>query len=880
MTNESGFLSQTLQSITTIKKREQEKRKKVFEAGKTRLLQAVDASNDQRLRLDSLLSGFEDLSAGKKGVRILDDGQDKYIQNIRRYLEMSKCDPSVSVKILSQFEEKIREKLDQESRRFDYANLYYRLLGEWTSADSQPIAVSENKEDEELDGSFEHVQKYNLQNLKDKFSDVVFTPLETEEVEINRYLSSLFDDDDAKDILTRTREEVADYSARFKQLANPFDEQVLKDCIQALLTNDLLSDDAKATMTDFSENKVVLGEIADVLNLRFSDLDNWSWEADEGMYYEPRRQTNGKYRIMMDQDILQAIFLHYIAASWSAYLKPKFNSIARSTKFWRSTCNPSALAKSRRYYFTGEQNPPYSNVASTQMERFQDTFLLSALPSSLKHAADPYDDKSEDVTEKSGLAIRQLLLQQLATDVIIGRALHGEVAVVQSDLQWYATGLPHTTIHAIMRFWGISDSWLAFFTKFMEAPLRMDPTPGQNVRIRKRGIPITDCFEKLFGESVLWCMDLAVNRLTGMNLIRFHDDLWLCGKPATCAHAWDTIKECVRVLGLDINHSKTGSVYISDSEKDPSIATKFPPGPVCMGMLQLSPSGDWTLDQNQVSAHVRQLRKQLGESKSIIAWAQIWNACMGRFFKTAFGKPTTCFGQPHVDAILNTFAAMQSELFADHNASVTEYLREQIRRRFDVPAVPDAFFFLSEDLGGLGLQNPFVPFFLLRGQLVSNPLDCLASFRVEEKKAYRKAKQNFEALTDKHRQSRYERIFASNGRDASPSEPFFSFEEYTAHREVYSSELGSTYHDLMREPSEMNVHLSADVAPLFEELSRSHGVAWGGMTREVQWIMHLYAGELEGNFGALSIVNRNMLPSGVMKMLKGRRVVWQQIIWE
>jgi hypothetical protein len=365
-----------------------------------------------------------------------------------------------------------------------------------------------------------------------------------------------------------------------------------------------------------------------------------------------------------------------------------------------------------------------------------------------------------------------------------------------------------------------------------------------------------------------------------MNLIRFHDDLWLCGKPSTCAHAWDTIKDCVRVLGLDIKHSKTGSVYISDGEKDPSIATTFPPGPVCMGMLQLSPSGAWTLDQKQVSAHVRQLRKQLGESKSIIAWTQIWNACMGQFFKNAFGKPTTCFGQPHVDAVLSTFAAMQSALFAEHNASVTAYLREQIRCRFDVSSVPDAFFFLSEDLGGLGLQNPFVPFFLLRGQLVSNPLDCIAAFRAKEKKAYKKAKQAFDALTDKHRLTRYDRIFASTSNNTSPSEPFFSFEEYTAHREVYSAELGSTYYDLMREPSEVDVHLSGDVKPLFEELSRSHGVFWGGMNREVQWIMGLYAGELKARFGALSIVNRNMLPSGVMKMVKGRRVVWQQIIWE
>lgn len=879
MTNESSFLSQTLQSITSIKKREQDKRKNLFEAGKAKLLQTVDASDDQRLRLQLLLAGFRDLSAGKKGVPLIDDGQDRAMLNIRRYLELSKSDPSVSMRILGQFEAQVREKLDQESDRFDFANLYYQLLGEWTSADSPSIAASERK-DEDLDGSFEHIQKYNLQNLKDKFSDVVFTPLETDEVEIDMYLDSLFDDENAQSILASLREEVRTLAVWFKERPNPFNQAVLKECIQALLTNDLLSEDAKATMTDFSENSVVLGEIADVLNLRYADLDNWSWDADEGMYYEPRRQPNGKYRIMMDQDILQAIFLHYIAATWSGHLKPKFKQLVKNSKFWRSVHKPSSLANSRRGYFTGESAPPSCSVASDQFDVFHDTFLLSALPGSLKHTADPYDDSSKDENKKSGLEIRQLQLQQMATEVIIGHSLHGEVAIVQSDLQWYATGLPHSTIRAIMRFWGIPYDWLAFFTKFMEAPLRMDPTPGQNVRIRKRGIPITDAFEKLFGESVLWCMDVAVNRLSGMNLIRSHDDLWLCGKPSVCAHAWETIEDCVRVLGLDINRNKTGSMYISDSEKDPDIAAKFPDGPVCMGMLQLSETGKWTLDQKQVSAHVRQLSKQLGESKSIIAWAQIWNACMGRFFQNVFGKPTNCFGQAHVDSILKTFAAMQGELFEAHNGSVTDYLREQIRHRFGVADVPDSFFFLSEDLGGLGLQNPFVHFFLLKDQLIKDPLDRIEEFLEAEKKQYNELKESFEALTERERRRRYELHFNRSGDDKLSGEPFFSFEEYTSHREAYSNSLMWAYRDLIKEPNEMNVYLARDFKPLFEELRHSHNLNWEGMSHEVRWIMHLYAEELEKKFGSLSIINRNMLPSGVMKMLKKRKVVWQQIIWD
>ena len=105
----------------------------------------------------------------------------------------------------------------------------------------------------------------------------------------------------------------------------------------ALLFRPGRNDDAKQTLNEFTSNDVVLDEIADVLNLRFADLDNWSWQAEEGMYYEPRRQLNGKYRIMMDMDILQAMFLHYIAVSWCGHLKEVFGRLPKDRKFWRGS---------------------------------------------------------------------------------------------------------------------------------------------------------------------------------------------------------------------------------------------------------------------------------------------------------------------------------------------------------------------------------------------------------------------------------------------------------------------------------------------------------------------------------------------------------------
>lgn len=699
-------------------------------------------------------------------------------------------------------------------------------------------------------------------------------------MEIDAYMNSLFEDSHAENLLENIRKSVASFGRDLKACPTPFDSHTLKSCIQALLTNDLLNDDAKMTLSEFSTNEVVLDEIADVLNLRFSDLDNWAWEADDGMYYEPRRQANGKYRIMMDQDILQAIFLHYIAVSWCAEFKKFFRRLPSDTKFWNIPRHMTVDEKARFFYFTEKKAPSMQGMIQQQENAFLNTFLLSS-PNFLDDSSDLYgEDRDPDDDTQTGLGIRQLFLRQIATDIIIRRALHGDVVVVQSDLQWYATGLPHSTLFAILRFWGMSEDWVTFFKKFAEAPLRMDPTPGHNVQTRRRGIPITDAFEKLFGECVLFSMDVVVNQLAETTLIRFHDDLWLSGEPTQCAHAWETIEKFVKVLGLDLNTKKTGSVYLSSGKKHADIAAKFPKGPVCMGMLELTNEGEWVIDQRQVSAHVRQLQKQLGQCTSIISWILTWNACMGKFFQNTFGKPANCFGQGHVDAILETHALMQRELFESHDGSVTEYLRELINSRSSVGDIPDSFFFLLEELGGLGLQNPFIPFFVLKDQLVRNPLDRIAKFEKAEKDIYKAARETFASLSDSEKQERAHNAHVSKTCQRQlVNEPFFSFEEFTSHREMYSSELRLAYQDLMRKPSVKDVQFANECRPWFDELQHSHDMGWYDLSSENRWIMHLYAEELRTRFGALSIVDKNLLPSGVMKMLK-KKVTWQLVLWD
>jgi hypothetical protein len=90
----------------------------------------------------------------------------------------------------------------------------------------------------------------------------------------------------------------------------------------------------------------------------------------------------------------------------------------------------------------------------------------------------------------------------------------------------------------------------------------------------------------------------------------------------------------------------------------------------------------------------------------------------------------------------------------------------------------------------------------------------------------------------------------------------------------------NAFDDLMLKPSVQDIKLAKGIAPWFDELLHTHGQSWYSLSSEARWTMSLYADELKERFGALSIVDRNLLPGGVMKMLKQKKVTWQMVIWE
>ncbi|KAE8371832.1 hypothetical protein BDV26DRAFT_116098 [Aspergillus bertholletiae] len=884
------MFSKTLQSLTQSKIRELEKQRVAYESEKSQILTVAAQQTDPRNRVASILQGTKELRPNS--------AKDSTTANIERWLDQARYDSSIPQEKLESFQEHLIATLDAHSMRLNMADLYSRLLIEWMDSSSSPDQTPE--EDEYL--VVEERQKQRLQQLCDQFEKVVFesppTAEDNETDELEEFLDCLFPNEDSRTALYNLRRKVSRVCSELWHQADPFNIYSIRSCIRGLLTEDLLSEEKQGILKYFLGDSVALTEIADVLNMRYADLKNWDWHAEDGIPVLPRQQLNGKYRIWIDDDVVQTIFAQFIAVRLCSLIKPLLKELTEHKSVWNWHPSPRLTERDslRRQFYLSDNDQIRSIEMSRKNDYLESDFLfhMPSTESSLSERGMLYDDENNEDGADRGIDgpsnIKQRVLRKVASQALLNRQIYGQAAVVQSDMKWYATALPHSTILTVMKFFGLPDEWLAFFQKYLAAPLNMDHSAEERLqlgpRIRRRGVPISHAVEKLTGELVLFPMDLAVNQQTGLLLYRIHDDLWVCGQPDRCAIAWQVMQDYAQIAGLEFNQAKTGSVYLADT-LNPDIAARLPTGPVTFGFLTLNAESEtWEIDQSQVDAHVAQLQKQLSRCDSVISWVRTWNSCIGRFFKNTFGQPAHCFGRAHIDAILSTYKKMQETLFngggEQGGKTVTEYLRRKIESEFGVFDIPDAFIFFPAELGGLGLRNPFISVLLVRDTVEQSPIERINSFKKEELKSYAFAKKTFDEMSEIIYRRRAETV---NPRPKS-GEPmviteaevhtFMSFEEYTRYRESRSNSLRLLYEDLMQVPWPKTAQVTRECRAALDAVIGQF--RFSDQTPEVQWILLLYSDDVLKRFGGINLVETRFLPIGILAMMKERRVKWNMVL--
>jgi hypothetical protein len=226
--------------------------------------------------------------------------------------------------------------------------------------------------------------------------------------------------------------------------------------------------------------------------------------------------------------------------------------------------------------------------------------------------------------------------------------------------------------------------------------------------------------------------------------------------------------------------------------------------------------------------------------------------------------------------MLDTHRHIQKSLF--DGANVVEHLKDMIRDRFSVSEVPDGFLFFPVELGGLDLKSPFVGLLQVRESVQGNPYDLMDEYEEHEHDDYAVIKTNF----DKGDTSRYYK--ADKNFVPEDADSFFSFAEFTRHRESFASmgqaSLQSTYTKLLERPAEVPIDASVQVRQALDQLQgqgnlRGITSSWYTMDAYWKWIAQMYGPEMIQKFGGMNIVDPGLLPIGMVSFFRARRTKWQ-----
>lgn len=910
----STALPQTLKSITAVKISELSKQRSLFETRRHEILTAATNAPDLRSKAQVLLEGVARLKghpgdafdkddmdgsfASNQTLENVDGSERATHRNIRRFLLQGQYDPSASERTLKDSVTQLEKELQYLELKHEHGSFYSELVTEWLTNLDADAAAEEGQD-------FQPVGRAEMHEQRATWESYVFNSADVDADAIREYLDCLFGKTTlSQEALKELRERIKIFGNEFAAKKTWFTVEDLEWVSQALLRSDLLSKEKTAILKEFMRNKEVTQEVADVLNMRLASLDSWRWPG-EGIPVEMRRQLNGKYRVYMDEDILDALLLQYLGSKWAVTFKSAFDAFLNS-RAWRSLNErvPKQEKERRKYFRDSRGQESGSSLNDDRRQTYKNNYFMTQLPESVEGGVPAYGEEGDSADwagekPKNALDTKHSLLHMLITESIIHRALHGQFTVIRSDFKFFGPSLPHSTMLTVLAYFGVPEHWLNFFKAFLEAPIKFTQD-GSNagVQVRQRGVPMSHALSDCFGEAVLFCMDYAVNQGTkGALLYRLHDDFWFWGHEKTCVNAWRAMMEFTKVMGLEFNEEKTGTVRLgelegsqwrqhsrgsssdgSDSSGDEAMSMSqskdtsqsiLPAGEIRWGFLKLdSEEGRFIIDQTQVDSHITELKTQLESCKSVFTWVQAWNSYFARFFNNNFAKPAMCFGRSHIDMAISTLSRIERTLFPN---GVTEHLRTVISSRFNINGLPEGFFYLPVEFGALELQNPYIPLLAMREDIKQTPARRMQKAFLDDELCYISAKEDFENLGPGH---------SSFNPDSQPA-AFPSLDEYMRYPESRSENLLRAYQDLLRVPVEVNIDrsLAFSSSHLGLGLSSQAGGAisgeWLCMSPYWKWVVELYHGDMMLKYGRLAAVDREFMPLGVVKTLKEGKFRWQ-----
>jgi len=528
------------------------------------------------------------------------------------------------------------------------------------------------------------------------------------------------------------------------------------------------------------------------------------------------------------------------------------------------------------------QPPPAApmDVESLRRDNYKQHFFMSRLPQ--KDGEVPKIVSSEDVQAR--------LIKTLAVECKLRKAFDGKVCATTLEFDSVASTIPHQTIITALRFLGVPEVFLEFFTRALEPKLGIRGSASESDKLLTpaSGVTVAHGLEMLFSEAVLLFLDLATHKATKSYMYRLYDRCYFVGTAVQVKSAEQEAARFSDIMGLELrNTSSIGGLSI---------------GLLTMGSqesLTFDKSEELSVDDIKVALYATHVKARLKACSTVLEWIHEWNDTVGTYAAQLFGPLANVFDAAHRDAVNSAYRRIHSIVLG--GSDLTTYVAKMLnphltcgleRMSFDLEPI----IYLPQSYGGLGVKTPFVAL-ASAAKISESGSGRIEGYLSEEAAYYEKAADRY-TLASGQRQQRLETIFnndLSRMISALGSEttsgvcldalPFMTEAEMTEHRErtsyplltsyfwklgpVTVPDLLSLYHDLLGEDTD-RIGESQRTKREVQRLSRMRDLKdWYRVSQLEKWTLQLYSEECFERYGGLEIWWAEGMPVEVYNSLRG-----------
>ena len=278
-----------------------------------------------------------------------------------RRVEQAQNDKSITREKLISMQKDLEEKLQQFMNRLEVSDVHIALLKQALRAPEEKGSVETTMSKMVLEDEFELVEN-DLESVHAAFEECAFTKKEIDTDAITKYLTELYEDAFGKDHVELVQKEMCSYGDAILNGADHLDTELLEWCIEDLLATGMLSPERERTLRGYLGSESAIHELTDTLNMK--SIRNWNWRnAQEGLTVTSRKNAEDKHCIVIEEDIMDVLFLHTLSVRWSIQLKRCLTYLVSFNPRVSHMIPSFEEVSKREYYLHSPRPPPPSTTA-------------------------------------------------------------------------------------------------------------------------------------------------------------------------------------------------------------------------------------------------------------------------------------------------------------------------------------------------------------------------------------------------------------------------------------------------------------------------------------------------------------------------------------